>query len=200
MGLFNVDHLITTYGTIGIIAIIFIESSFFPFLPGDSLLFAAGLFVVNGRLNLAVVLIGCLIAATIGNQVGYLLGQQIGPKLFQKPNARFFKPIYFQKSHEFFERHGVPAIVLARFVPIVRTFTAFVAGVAKMRYRTFVTFNFLGALLWTGGLITAGWLLGKRFPKLANHLELVAIVIILISLIPLVFEWWKHRKSLTPNT
>lgn len=193
--LLDVEYLIEHFGTIGLISIIFIESCIFPLLPGDSLLFAAGLFAARGNLNLATILAGSLVAAVLGNQISYLLGSRIGPALFDRPNSRLFKPIYLQKSHAFFEKYGTRAIVIARFVPIVRTFCAFAAGIGKMRYTTFLVANIIGAILWTSGIILTGYFLGERYPSLADRIEVVAVVIIVISLIPILIEYLKHRRS-----
>src|SRR4051794_9398502 len=146
------QQLIRSFGTIGLIAIIFAESGLLIgfFLPGDSLLFTAGLFASPGKLNIAVVLLGCFLAAVIGDQVGYAFGKRVGPTIFQRPNSRFFKQEHVERANGFFEEHGPKTILMARFVPVVRTFAPILAGVGTMRYRTFLTYNVIGGVLWAG--------------------------------------------------
>lgn len=194
-GALDPGHLLTTFGTIGLFLIVFAESGLLIgfFLPGDSLLFTAGLFAARGDLNYPVVMIGCTVAAILGDQVGYLFGQRVGPSLFSRPNSRLFKQEHVERAHEFFERHGAKTILLARFVPIVRTFAPIVAGVGRMPYRTFVMFNVVGGILWAAGVTTLGHQLGKRFPKLADNLIYVSAVIVLVSIIPIVIEVQRSR-------
>src|SRR6476659_9890500 len=143
------DDLIRSFGTIGLILIIFAESGLLIgfFLPGDSLLFTAGLLASQGKLNLAVIVVGCFIAAVVGDQVGYWFGNRVGPTLFRRQDSRVFKQENVERAREFFDEHGSKTIVLARFIPIVRTFVPIVAGVSKMHYRTSVTYNIVGAAL-----------------------------------------------------
>ena len=157
------QKLLETFGLLGLFAIIFAESGLLIgfFLPGDSLLFTAGLFAAKGTFNLPVVLVGCFLAAVIGDQVGYVFGKRVGPSIFRRPNSRLFKQEYVLKADEFFERHGPKTIVLARFVPVVRTFVPVLAGVGKMHYRTFITYNIVGGLLWAVGITTLGYALGR---------------------------------------
>ena len=148
------QQLLRSFGTIGLFAIIFAESGllFGFFLPGDSLLFTAGLFAAKGDLNLAVILVGCFLAAVIGDQVGYAFGKKVGPSIFRRENSRLFKQEYIQRADEFFEAHGAKTILLARFVPVVRTFVPILAGVGSMRYRTFLIYNVIGGLVWAVGV------------------------------------------------
>jgi membrane-associated protein len=199
-GLLGLDpeNLLKTFGTIGLFAIIFAESGLLIgfFLPGDSLLFAAGIFSAKGDLpNVAFLAIGCAIAAVVGDQTGYAIGRQTGPRLFNRPESRLFKREHVEKAEAFFSHHGPKAIILARFVPIVRTFVPMVAGVSNMEYRTFVRYNVIGGVVWGAGFVTLGWALGTRFDKLADRIELIAIVIIAISLVPIAYEYLKHRRS-----
>jgi membrane-associated protein len=194
------EKLLQTVGLLGLYAIIFAESGIMIgfFLPGDSLLFAAGLFTYRGDLaggNIWVVSIGCAIAAVAGDQVGYLFGRRVGPSLFRRSRSRLFKPDYVEKSEEFFGRHGAKAIVLARFVPIVRTFCPIVAGVSKMDYRTFVRFNVIGGVIWAVGFTQLGYWLGHAFPGIADNLEIAVVVIVLFSVVPIGIEVWRHRRK-----
>jgi membrane-associated protein len=188
--------LLVTFGTIGLFAIVFAESGLFFgfFLPGDSLLFTAGLFAAQGTLSLPVTLVGCFVAAVAGDQVGYLFGKRVGPALFRRPDSRFFRQEYVERAQQFFERYGAKTIVLARFVPIVRTFAPILAGVGRMPYRTFVTFNMFGGLLWAVGVTLLGYALGEMIPDIDTYLLPIIAVIIALSLIPIALEWRRNRK------
>lgn len=195
------QNLLKTFGLIGLFLIIFAESGLFFgfFLPGDSLLFAAGLFsarVEPPNLPSIVIIVPlCIVAAILGDQVGYAFGRRVGPSLFRRPNSRLFKQKYVEKAEEFFEHYGPKAIVLARFVPVVRTFTPIVAGVSNMKYRTFVIYNVVGGVLWAASFTIAGWALGQRFPGLVDKIEYIAIVIVLFSLLPIAYELLRHRRK-----
>src|SRR3954469_23683877 len=167
------EELLRSFGTIGLFAIIFAESGLMVgfFLPGDSLLFAAGLFAARGSLNIVVITIGCAIAAVVGDQVGYSFGRKVGPSLFKRPDSRFFKQEYLAKAEEFFEHYGSKAIILARFVPIVRTFVPIVAGAGSMNYRTFLRNNVIGGVLWAVLFVQLGYWLGKRYPWLVDKID-----------------------------
>lgn len=190
------QELLVTFGTIGLFLIVFAESGLLIgfFLPGDSLLFTAGLFAAQGTLSLPVILVGCFVAAVAGDQVGYAFGKKVGPALFRRPDSRLFKQEYVEKAQHFFERHGVKTIVLARFVPIVRTFAPIVAGVGTMKYRTFVTYNVIGGLLWAVGVTMLGFMLGELIPDIDTFLLPIIAAIIALSVIPIAMEWRKSRK------
>lgn len=178
-------------------AMIFAESGLLLgfFLPGDSLLFSAGLVIaLGGNPNIAILILCCFAAAVAGDQVGYLFGARVGPTLFRRPDSRLFKQSNVTRSHLFFERYGPRALVLARFVPVVRTFTPILAGVGGMRYRTFVTYNVIGAAAWSSLATLLGYGLGKRYPKLENYLTPVILVIIAISLLPIGIEVMRARR------
>lgn len=195
------EHLIETFGTVGLFAIVFAESGLLVgfFLPGDSLLFTAGVLASQGNLNLPVVLAGCFLAAVAGDQVGYGFGTRIGPALFQRPNSRFFHQDHLRRAEKFFDRHGARAIVLARFMPIIRTFTPVLAGVSSMKYRTFVTFNVIGGFAWAVGVTSAGFVLGETVPGVDRYLLPIIAVIVALSILPGVFELLRHRRrSITP--
>jgi membrane-associated protein len=183
-----------------VMLIVFAESGLLVgfFLPGDSLLFSAGLVAgIENRPNIVLLVALAFIAAVVGDQVGYVIGKRTGPHLFTREDSRWFKQSNVQRAHAFFERHGPKAIVLARFVPIVRTFTPVLAGVSEMSYRTFVTFNVVGGLLWASLATLLGWGLGDRYPKLENYLTPVAGLIVLLSVLPMAYELWKHRREAT---
>ena len=189
-------NLIETFGTIGLFVIVFAESGLLIgfFLPGDSLLFTAGLLASQGVLNFPLILVGCFVAAVVGDQVGYAFGARVGPALFRRPDSRVFKQEYVDKARHFFERYGSKTIVIARFVPIVRTFAPILAGVGTMRYRTFVTFNILGALLWAVGVTSIGYILGESVPHIDKYLLPVIAVIVLASVTPIAFELLRNRS------
>ena len=149
------------YGEIGLILIIFAETGLLIgfFLPGDSLLFTAGLLANQGKLNLAAVLIGCFVAAVIGDQVGFTVGDKLGPRFLSKPDSKLFKREYVERTEAFFDKHGPKTIVIARFVPVVRTFAPVLAGVGNMSRRTFLAYNVVGAFIWVFGVTMAGYLL-----------------------------------------
>lgn len=189
------------FATIGLFLIIFAESGLLIgfFLPGDSLLFIAGLIAAGNSdlkvsLSLPVILVGCAIAAIAGDQVGYAFGKKVGPSLFNRPDSKIFKQQYVAQADAFFDRHGSKAIVLARFVPIVRTFTPILAGVGKMHYRRFVFYNVAGGLLWTIGVIMLGYWFGN-IAFIKNNIEIVLIGIVVLSIIPAVIEFLRHRKQ-----
>ncbi|HKJ38141.1 MAG TPA: DedA family protein [Anaerolineales bacterium] len=188
--------IITTYGawTYGILfVVIFVETGLviMPFLPGDSLLFAAGTFAALGSLNVWS-LVGLLfVAAVLGDAVNYSIGHYLGERAY---NIKWIKKEYLDKTHAFFEKHGGKAIFLARFVPIVRTFAPFVAGIGKMSYRYFATYNVVGAAVWVFTFTLMGYFFGNlEFVK--KNFELVIIAIIFISVLPMFFEWWKARRE-----
>ena len=178
------------------VAIIFIECGLlFPILPGDSLLFAAGLFIANGKLGVNIVL-ACVIltvAAFAGNVVGYEIGRAVGPPLYQR-DGRILKKKYFDQTTVFFDRYGNKALVLGRFVPIVRTFITVVAGVGQMDRRRFFTWSAVGAVLWASGITLLGYFLGQAFPVLQDNLELAVVAIVVFSLLPAVVEYLRHRR------
>lgn len=196
--LINPEHLITTLGTLGVIAIVFLETgAFFGFfLPGDSLLFTAGFLASQGYVSLPWLLVGTFIAAVVGDSVGYAFGKKIGPKLFSKENSVFFNKEYITKAQAFYEKHGKKTIIFARFMPIVRTFAPIIAGVGKMDYRTFVIFNIIGAFIWTWGMLWLGYGLGSLIPDPDRYVIPVVLVIILVSSFPAIKEILKKGIEL----
>jgi membrane-associated protein len=202
-GILNPRDLIDKVGLVGLWLIIFAESGLLIgfFLPGDSLLFTAGFFASGPssipsslHLNLPLLLVGCFVAAVAGDQVGYLFGRRIGPSLFNRPDSRLFKRQNLDKATRFFDRHGSKTIVLARFVPVVRTFTPVVAGATKMRYRTFVTYNLLGGLIWAVGVTLLGYFLGQ-VSLVERNIEITLILLVGISFIPVAVELLRARAE-----
>ncbi|QBJ91656.1 hypothetical protein D0Z67_16090 [Streptomyces seoulensis] len=190
------NYLLDTYSIWGLLLIVFAESGLLIgfFLPGDSLLFTAGLLITSGQLDFplwgAIALI-CA-AAILGDQAGYMFGKKVGPSLFNRPDSRLFKQENVIKAHEFFEKYGPKSLVLARFVPIVRTFTPIVAGVSGMRYRSFLTFNVIGGVLWGAGVTLLGSWLGN-IGVVKDNIEAMLILIVLISVIPIAIEFLRAR-------
>ncbi|MFM7262346.1 MAG: VTT domain-containing protein [Acidimicrobiales bacterium] len=200
LALLDVESILASGGLLVLAAIVFAESGLLIgfFLPGDSLLFIAGFLAsdAGGQVlpPLPWVILVSVSMAIIGDQVGYLFGRRVGPALFARPKSRLFDPAHVEKAHHFLERHGAKTIVLARFVPIVRTFAPVVAGVGGMDYRTFVRFNVVGGLLWGAGLPLLGYFLGQiGFVK--QNIEAAIIVIVLVSLLPMIIEFVKHRRG-----
>ncbi len=186
------------YMLVGLCFIIFAECGLLVgfFLPGDSLLFTAGLFVANGVLDFPLWLVCLLltVCALLGNAVGYWIGHRAGPKLFNRPESRIFKKEYVDKTHEFFDKYGTRAIVMARFVPIVRTFITAMAGVGKMDARKYFTYSLIGGVAWAAGLTVLGYFLGQ-IPFVRSNIEMMLILIVLISVVPIVIEVIKARRE-----
>lgn len=163
-----------------------------PFLPGDSLIFAVGTFAGGGYLNISFIYSILLIAAILGDTVNYWLGHHLGVRVFSKGNSRIFNKSYLEKTSEFYKKHGGKTIILARFVPIIRTFAPFVAGVGKMHYSTFISYNVVGGFIWVTSLTFAGYFFGQ-IPLIKNNFEYVIIGIVLISIFPILAEFLKHK-------
>lgn len=195
------DWLFANYNTsvyVILFLVIFIETGLvaMPFLPGDSLLFTAGLFARTGHLNMAYLLILLFIAAVLGDNCNYWIGRKIGVRIFdfKLKGKPLVKREYLDKTHEFFEKHGTKAIIMARFVPFVRTFAPFAAGIGEMNYKKYVAFDILGGILWVGGLLTAGYLLGE-VEFIRKHIDLVCLGIIGISVAPIIFSVLKNKLA-----
>jgi membrane-associated protein len=188
-------QLLEAFGTIGLFVIVFAESGILAgfFLPGDSLLFTAGLLASQGVLNLPVIAVGCFVAAVAGDQVGFLIGRRAGPALFRRPESRFFQKKNVERAEAYFAQHGPRTVVLARFIPIVRTFTPVVAGVGNMEYRTFVTYNVVGGFLWGVGVTVLGYVLGESIPDIERYLLPAVLVIVTVSFVPVALELLKMR-------
>src|ERR671912_825149 len=204
----NIIDFLTTKGLLftyfGLIFIVFAETGLAVgfFLPGDSLLVVAGLVarMHPERLNVVVLLGSLFVAAVVGDAVGYYTGHKLGPRLFTRKKSLLFRPSHLQKAHEFYEKYGGKTIIIARFVPIVRTFAPIVAGAAQMPYRRFVVYNVLGGFLWVFSMILAGYFLGSAVEgafdiKLEDHIEKVVVVVVLLSLTPPLYEYLKARRE-----
>ncbi len=190
-------HSIITLGYIALFAAVFAESGLFFgfFLPGDSLLFTAGLFAAKGDLNIVLVCLGCFIAAVAGDQVGYWFGAKVGRGIYQRKDSFFFRKEHIEKTKEFYAQHGKKTIILARFVPIVRTFAPIVAGIGEMPYRDFFSFNIIGGLLWGVGIPVLGYFLGNLIPDIDKYLLPIIIVIVILSILPAVLHLWQTRPK-----
>jgi membrane-associated protein len=195
----NAEYLLTTLGPyvlVGLCLAVFIESSVFPVLPGDSLLFTAGMFVAIQSIKTPLWLV-CALAtgcALLGNVVGYWIGYKAGPALFKRPDSRFFKQEYVDKTHAFLAKHGPKAIVLARFVPFVRTFITWIAGVGRMDRKQYFTYTVIGGIVWATGMTLLGNALGS-IPFVRNNIEAMSILIVLISVLPIIVEGIKGRRA-----
>lgn len=198
--MFDLVSFIKAASYAGIAGIVFAESGLFVgfFLPGDSLLFTAGFLASQGYLDITLLVVLAFGAAAFGDQVGYLFGKRVGPKIFTREKSLFFDKEHINRAHAFYEAHGGKAVTLARFMPVVRTFAPIVAGVGNMRYRSFVFYNLLGALLWGVGLPLAGYFLGRSIPSADKYLLPIIVVIIVLSVLPsaihLLKHYWQSKK------
>jgi membrane-associated protein len=192
---FNIPQFIHTYGYIGIFLVVFLESGVFPPLPGDSLLFTAGLFAGAAGFNIILLLISIFIATFLGSILGY----HVGVHLIKLHKYSLFRKLLKQenvdKAHKFFERYGKVAITFCRFVPFMRTFTPIVAGVAKMNYFSFLRYNAIGAALWTSILTLLGYFLGRTFPTVKDYLFMIVILFVVISLVPIFLEYLRQKRN-----
>ncbi len=193
----DVEAIVRWGGYVGLTTIVFVETGLLVgfFLPGDSLLVTAGLLASQPDFGLNVYYLGILlsIAAIAGDQVGYYIGHTTGPRIFTREDSRFFNKKHLYRAHDFYEKHGGKTIVLARFMPIIRTFAPVVAGVAQMRYRDFVFYNIAGGLAWVWSMLFTGYFLGRYVPGIAEYLELVIITVIFLSILPGIIGWWRER-------
>jgi membrane-associated protein len=194
----DLPALVQWAGYVGLFAIIFTETGLFFgfFLPGDSLLVTAGL-LISQDLPLDLVTMGGLLtaAAILGDNTNYWVGRLSGPRIFSKEDSLLFKRKHLQRAAEFYARHGAKTVVLARFMPIIRTFAPLVAGAAGMNYRTFVTFSVLGGIAWIWSMLLTGYFLGSRFPGVSEHLEKVILVVIFLSILPGIISWLRARRA-----
>ncbi|MBI5022747.1 MAG: VTT domain-containing protein [Candidatus Magasanikbacteria bacterium] len=193
--MFDLIAIIKTTGYIGIFSIIFAESGLLIgfFFPGDSLLFTAGFLASQGFLRISILMVGSFLAAVIGDSVGYSFGYRVGPKIFKKEDSLFFHKDHLTRAQKFYEKHGGKAIILARFMPIIRTFAPILAGVGKMRYGAFLSYNIVGGFLWSIGLSGLGYFLGSTIPNVDKYLLPIIVLIILLSIAPSVYHILKDR-------
>lgn len=193
---FDLTELIQYIGYPGLFAIIFAESGTVIgfILPGSSLLFTSGFLASQGILDIRIIVPLVGLAAVLGDNVGYWFGAKIGIRLFERPNSRFFKREYLERTRRFYARYGTRTILFARFVPIVRTFAPILAGIVNMNYREFMIYNLIGGIMWASGISYAGYLLGETVPRSAEYIEIVILTIIVVTCIPLVREFWKQRR------
>ncbi len=199
----HLSEIIIHYGALTyaiLFFVIFAETGFVvtPFLPGDSLLFAAGTFAAKGALNENYLFLLLALAAITGDTINYWIGHLVGPKVFHKENVRFLKKEYLERTHKFFEKYGGKTIIIARFVPIVRTFAPFVAGIGSMTYGKFILYNIIGALAWVALMVYTGFYFGN-IEIVKNHFSIAVLVIIFISILPGIVEYIRHKKSAAAN-
>jgi len=199
--LFNVKGLIEWGGTLLVCAIVFIETGFFVgfFLPGDSLLITAGVFAATGQLHLAELLMLVPLCAIAGDQIGYWIGRKAGQALYRREDSLIFRKRHLQRAHEFYEKYGGKTVILARFVPIVRTFCPPVAGAALMPYGRYFAYDVAGGLLWVGSMILGGYFLGLKIPNIGENIHYVIAVVIFLSLLPPIISLLRSRFSGTPK-
>jgi membrane-associated protein len=193
---YDLPALIKWAGYLGLTAIIFSETGLLAgfFLPGDSLLVTAGLFSAQGYLN--VVKLGLLLntAAVVGNSTGYLIGKTTGPRIFRKEDSLLFNKKHLIRSHDFYEKHGGKTIILAQFMPIIRTFAPLIAGVAGMEFKTFFVYNVAGSILWVWGMLLTGYFLATYVPGVVDHIEIVIVLVIFVSILPGIISWLRNRN------
>jgi membrane-associated protein len=195
-GRHSLDDLVRWGGYVVLVAIVFTETGLLVgfFLPGDSLLITAGLVAASGALSIWWLNALLIAAAVVGDSVGYAIGRRVGPRLFTRPKSRFFNPRHVERTRAFYARHGAKAIVIARFVPIIRTFAPVVAGVGQMEYRRFLLYNIVGGVGWVTSMTWAGYLLGQTVPNIGDHIHIVIAVVIVLSLIPIAVELIRERR------
>jgi membrane-associated protein len=192
----GLDDLIRWGGYVVLVAIVFTETGLLVgfFLPGDSLLITAGLVAATGHLNIWWLNGLLIVAAVVGDSVGYAIGWRAGPRLFTRPKSRLFNPKHIERTRAFYARHGAKTIVIARFVPIIRTFAPVVAGVGQMEYRRFLAYNVAGGVAWVTSMTWAGYALGQAVPNIGDHIHVVVGIVIVLSLIPIAIEVVKERR------
>jgi membrane-associated protein len=201
----DLPALIQWAGVIGLIVIVFVETGLLVgfFLPGDSLLVTAGFLVSQGIFSGTTTIWGLgamlCVAAIVGDQVGYAIGAASGPRIFRREESRFFKRRHLLRAQDFYERHGGKTIIIARFVPIVRTFAPVVAGVAQMRYGAFIMFNVVGGLLWVWSMLLTGYYLGQLVPGIENHIDKVILGVIFLSILPGIYGAWRESRRPAPT-
>jgi membrane-associated protein len=194
--IYDVEGVVRWGGLTALVAIVFAETGLMVgfFLPGDSLLVTAGVFAGAGRLDLGTLLVSVSLAAVVGDQLGYYIGARTGPRLFAREDSLLFRRAHLLRARAFYERHGGKTIILARFMPIIRTFAPVVAGIGEMQYRRFVTFNVVGGIGWVCSMSLLGYFLGRAVPDIDRHIHIVIAVVIAVSLLPGAVEYLRHRR------
>lgn len=194
--LYHFDELIRWGGHFVLIAIVFAETGLMAgfFLPGDSLLVTAGLVAAAGHLNIAILVLELCLAAILGDSLSYSIGRRLGPRLFSREDSLLFHTDHLQRTKRFYEKYGSKTIVLARFVPIVRTFAPVVAGVGEMRYSTFLIYNVAGGIGWVCAMLFTGYFLGRLIPNVDRHVHKIILIVIVLSILPMIIEMWKERR------
>jgi len=194
---YNVPELIRLVGFIGIVAIVFAETGLLVgfFLPGDSLLITAGLFAARGDFDITLLIPTLSVAAIVGDATGYAIGRRTGTALYNRPNSLLFRREHLEITREYYEQHGGKTIVIARFIPILRTFAPMVAGIAAMGYRRFAAYNVVGGILWITSMTLAGYLLGNLVPDIESRIHYVVAVVIVLSLLPPAYAWMKRQRA-----
>ncbi len=204
---FDLETLIRTASYFGLFGIVFAETGLLVgfFLPGDSLLITAGIVAAEGYIKLPLVMLACTLAAMIGDSTGYWIGRKLGPLVFSRPENRFLDPKHIDRAKAYFDKYGAKTFIIARFIPVVRTITPTMAGVSRISYKTFLIYSVAASVIWGCGLPLAGFLLGKSIPNLEKYILFVIGAVILVSFIPVVLEYLKHRQEkatakTTPST
>jgi len=193
----NLPELVQWAGLFGLTAIIFSETGLLigVFLPGDSLLVTAGLLAARGYLNVYTLAPALTLAAICGNSLGYFIGRATGPRIFNRENSLFFNKKHAMRAHEFYEKHGRMTIVLAQFMPIIRTFSPVIAGVGGMKFREFLTFNVIGAFAWIWSMLGIGYFLGSYIPGIDQHIEIVVVIVVFVSILPGLIGGYRARRA-----
>jgi len=195
--LFNVKGLIEWGGTLLVCVIVFVETGFFVgfFLPGDSLLVTAGVFAASGQLHLSQLMLLVPLCAIVGDQIGYWIGRKAGQALYRREDSLIFRKRHLQRAHDFYEKYGGKTVILARFVPIVRTFCPPVAGAAEMAYSRYLAYDIAGGVLWVGSMILGGYFLGRQIPNISDNIHYVIAAVIFLSLLPPIIGFLRSRNS-----
>jgi len=194
--LFDITYWVHTVGLLGVFAIIFAESGLFFafFLPGDSLLFTAGFLASQGLMPILPLIIGCMLASVSAGFIGYWFGITVGHKLFERVDSLFFRKKHLEDTKRFFEKYGNKTVVLAHFVPIIRTFAPIFAGIGEMNFKHFTFWNIFGGILWPGVIISAGFYLGRLIPGVEKYFLPIVMLVVIASILPGVFEWYRNKK------
>ncbi len=195
--LYHFDELIRWGGHFVLVAIVFAETGIMAgfFLPGDSLLVTAGLFAAAGHLNIYVLVAELILAAVLGDSLNYAVGRSLGPRLFSREDSLLFHKDHLHRTKRFYEKYGSKTIVLARFVPVIRTFAPAVAGVGEMKYSLFLTYNVVGGMAWVCSMLFTGYFLGRVIPNVDRHVHKIILVVIFLSILPAIIEIWKEKRN-----